>query len=205
MNVIGIDIGTSTICVNAVDSDSGEVIFSKTIPNRHDLTGRSFERLQEPNDIYLDAKALIDEAMSKAAAGAVGVTGQMHGIVYLDKYGNALSPLYTWQDLTGSESSGFGLTFSEELAKMSGMQVASGFGCVTCYAHSKTADIPGDAVCFCTIHDFVAMKLCGGPAPLVHSSDAASFGLFDIGKGGFDETACSAAGIIRYLPSVESG
>ena len=31
----------------------------------------------------------------------IGVTGQMHGILYLDGEGNAVSPLYTWQDARG--------------------------------------------------------------------------------------------------------
>lgn len=29
---------------------------------------------------------------------AIGFTGQMHGIVYMDKDGRLLSPLYTWED-----------------------------------------------------------------------------------------------------------
>ena len=49
---------------------------------------------------------------------SIGVTGQMHGILYVDADGNAVSPLYTWQDARGSldvykrQQHGFRLVFS---------------------------------------------------------------------------------------------
>ena len=47
----------------------------------------------------------------------------MHGIVYIDGHGNALSPLITWQDGRGDLSYRDGLTYAEHLSKASGEHV----------------------------------------------------------------------------------
>ena len=39
---------------------------------------------------------------------------QMHGIVYVDKEGNCVSPLYTWQDARGSIYDGEQIPLTEE-------------------------------------------------------------------------------------------
>ena len=42
--------------------------------------------------------ALLMEMGTGKTITSIGITGQMHGILYVDESGRGLSPLYTWQD-----------------------------------------------------------------------------------------------------------
>ena len=48
---------------------------------------------------------------------------------------------------------------------------------------------------FCPIHDYIALSLAGRETPLIHASDAAGLGLFDLRKGEFDVAVTRAAGM----------
>ena len=58
MNVIGLDIGTTTICGVALDCDSGEIRQTVTLPNDAALAGKPFEKLQSPEQILQKVTAL---------------------------------------------------------------------------------------------------------------------------------------------------
>lgn len=63
--------------------------------------------------------------------------------------------------------------------------------------------VPNDAVKICTIHDLAAAKLAGLSEPVMHSSDAQSFGLFDNINKCFDKTAIRKAGLDEsFFPKV---
>ena len=64
--------------------------------------------------------------------------------------------------------------------------MASGFGLVTHFVNKEENNIPENAVTLSTIHDYLVMKLTGRKTPLMHSSDAASLGCFDLKKADFD-------------------
>ena len=198
MNVIGLDIGTTTICGVALDCDSGEIRQTVTLPNDAVLAGKPFEKLQSPEQILQKVTALCDELCEAFAPVAIGVSGQMHGLVYLNAAGEAVSPLYTWQDESADRPTG-GTTFAAKLSELTGYKMASGFGGSTYYYHQSQRLVPADAACFCTIHDYVAMKLAGKTEPLVHASDAASFGLFDLKGRRFDAAAIQKAGLNEEL------
>lgn len=195
MNVIGLDIGTTTICGIAVDAENGKLLKSVTLDNDSFIDGEPFEKIQSPEKIIDKVTALAAELTAEfAPVCSIGITGQMHGIVYIDENGKAVSPLYTWQDGSGNQPYG-NSTYAKQLTETTEYSAASGFGATTYYYHSKNELVPEDAVKFCTIHDYAAMVLTGRKAPLVHTSDAASFGLFDLENACFDKTAIEKAGI----------
>ncbi len=205
MNVIGLDIGTTTICAVVTDSDTGEIKRCISIGNDSFIDGRaSYEKIQSPMLILKKCTDIVEELYSEfAPIGCIGITGQMHGILYIDKGGNAVSPLYIWQDESGNQPYDENHTYASFLTELTGYKSASGFGCCTYFFHMKNSLVPPSAVCFCTIHDFIAMKLCDKVTPLIHTSDAASFGLFDLEKLCFDEDAVNKAGLdISLFPAV---
>ena len=103
MNAIGIDIGTTSICGAVIDGENGIVRKSKTIPsNAFLITGNAWEKIQDVKKIIEIARTICDEFLEEYDAGVIGLTGQMHGIVYVDDAGQAVSPLYTWQDGRGN-------------------------------------------------------------------------------------------------------
>ncbi len=202
MFVIGLDIGTTSICAAVIDADSGEVCEVITRQNSFSVVGRGYERMQSPDEILNNCLEMINALISRFDVCAIGVTGQMHGILYLDRDGNAVSNLYTWQDMSGNESFG-GKSYAEFLSELTGYKVATGFGLTTYFVHSKKGEVPKSTEAICTIHDYAAMKLCSLPRPIMHTSDAASLGLFDIGVMAFDMNAVKKAGLNPdFLPRV---
>ena len=116
MYVLGLDIGTTTICAVVVGSDSGAIVKSVTLPNDTAIAGLPYERLQSPMQILQKCRALTEELTQSYPIGAIGVTGQMHGILYYDKNGNSISPLFIWQDESGNQRSPSGETYAAELS-----------------------------------------------------------------------------------------
>lgn len=199
MYVLGLDIGTTTICAVVTGSDSGAILKSVTLPNDTAIDGLPYEKLQSPMQILRKCRTLAAELCESYPIGAIGVTGQMHGILYYDKSGNSVSPLYIWQDESGNEKTADGATYAERLSALTGYRMATGFGGCTYYVHAATGHVPAGAVGFCTIHDFVAMHLAGRKRPLSHVSDAASLGLFDLQALAFDCDAIRNAGLDDFL------
>ena len=101
-NFIGIDLGTTSICGVSVSAETGAVIKKISADSNAFLkAGNEWERIQSPQKITALAKEILD-SLTDEKTKAIGITGQMHGIVYTNKNGNAVSPLYTWQDLRGN-------------------------------------------------------------------------------------------------------
>lgn len=103
MKSIGIDIGTTTICSVLIDASSKALLDASTKPNHASLQGAEvFERLQNPAVILDTCTAMVNHYLdSFPDIVSIGITGQMHGIVYIDREGRAVSPLFTWQDGRG--------------------------------------------------------------------------------------------------------
>lgn len=200
MKTIGLDIGTTSVCGVVTDCETGAIIESKTIANDSALKSENaFERLQNPSRILEICRDIYREFTKKHGdAEAVGFTGQMHGILYLDENGEPLSPLFTWQDERGNQPYG-DVSYAKTLSEVTGYKMATGYGLTTHFYNMKNGLVPCGAAKICTIHDFAAMKFAGLKAPLTHSSDAASLGLFDLEKGEFDKAALKAAGIDEYI------
>lgn len=197
MKTIGLDIGTTTICAIVLDTITCEVLKTVTFDNDAGLDGTfDFERIQSPARILDKCATIIAELVKTfSPIACIGITGQMHGILYLDRFGNALSPLYFWQDESGNQPFDEKQSYSEHLTDITGYRMATGFGGTTYYYHSQTGKVPQGTSKICTIHDYVAMKLCDKKEPLVHTSDAASIGLFRLDSLLFDTQAIVNAGL----------
>ena len=179
MKAIGIDIGTTTVCGVVMDLENRQVLEARTLPNDSFLMSEDWEKIQDAQQLVDKAARLAEELMDKYAdVSAVGLTGQMHGIVYLDAEGKAVSPLYTWEDGSGDQKLPDGLSMVERLRKYGQVPAATGYGCVTYLYHVRTGKVPENAVTFCTVMDYLGMVLTGRHAPLVHVSNAAGLGLF---------------------------
>ena len=182
MKAIGIDIGTTSVCGVVIDTVSGAVISSKTIDsNAFIKTENSFEKIQSPEKIITLAKSILDELLTEDTA-VIGVTGQMHGIVYYDESGIPVSPLYTWQDGRGDQP-------YKNTTYAGYLKSHTGYGNVTDFYNRENGLVPENAKGYCTIHDLFVMQLCGLKAAKVHISDAASFGMFDINTKTFSYPA----------------
>lgn len=196
MRVIGVDIGTTTISLVVLDTDSGEVLECVNTPNPAAYPGaQPFERVQNPEKIVSQTGAQLERLKRRyAPIGAIGLDGQMHGMLYADAQGKAVSPLYTWQDGHGELDAG-GETMAQALSRLTGYPMATGYGLTTHFALTRLGKVPRQTAKLCTIADYAAMRLTGRTQPLCHASNAASMGLFNAQRGAWDEAAVERAGM----------
>lgn len=203
---LGVDIGTTGICAVALDCATRQTLYTAHCPNdAFVVTDRDWEKIQDPQRILSAVKKLIDEVLTElnCLPTAVGVTGQMHGILYLNADGKSISPLYTWQDGRGTQKLADGKSTVETVMETAGLKVYSGYGLVTHIYNLKQGLVPADAVCVCTVHDWIAMWLAGLKRPVMHASDAASLGFYDTARNVFDTDSLQRLGVdVSILPRV---
>lgn len=205
MKSIGIDIGTTTISFAVTDNDTLAVIQKYTIASASFIhTENPWERIQDTDVILSRIRPVLNDILDTYSdISAIGITSQMHGIVYTDRSGRAVSPLYTWQDGRGSLPEFDGRSICRILSDDTGIKTASGYGLVTHLFNVRKGLIPTDASTFCTIGDYLGMVLTGRKSPLVHISQAAGMGLFDIEKLQFMYEKVSDTGADpMFLPEV---
>ncbi len=181
MKAIGIDLGTTSICGVLLDGDSGKVLSKYTLQSEAFLqSAHVWEKIQDTGKIIGLAEEIIEQLIKESDEGVavIGITGQMHGIVYYDEQGKAVSPLYTWQDQRGN------LAYQD--TTYAGMlKSCTGYGNVTDFYNRINGIRLKEAVGYCTVHDYLAMHLCGLKRAKIHTSDAASFGCYNLAEHTF--------------------
>ena len=204
MQILGIDIGTTTISVIMIDGESGEAIGTRTIAHHGFLEGHiQASKIQDPQKMLEITKTAVKELSDEfGAPDSIGLTGQMHGMLYVDAEGNAVSPAYIWQDGCGNELMEDGTTYAEYMKKAGGA-AASGFGLISHFYLQKNQMIPENAVKMATISDYIGMQLCGRKDPVIAVDMAASWGCFDLEAGDFYREELERLGVdLSYLPEI---
>lgn len=205
MKIIGIDIGTTSLSFAVTDRDTLSVIRNYTIANDSFIqTGNPWERIQDTEVILSRIRPVLNEILDTYSdIAAIGITSQMHGIVYTDSCGHAVSPLYTWQDGRGALPAFNGRSICRILSEDTNIKAAPGYGLVTHLYNVRKGIVPADASSFCTIGDYLGMILTGRKTPLVHISQAAGMGMFDVEKLKFMREKIADAGTDpAFLPEV---
>lgn len=91
MNVIGLDLGTTTLSAVVMNAETGLVMETINIPNTAALpSAHAWESLQDADGIAALALRMIDQLKSRHAISAIGIDCQMHGILYVNERGNAI-------------------------------------------------------------------------------------------------------------------
>ncbi len=206
MRTIGIDIGTTSITGLVYDLEHRRVLHQITAKNSAHISGcgRVWERLQDPSVILDLVQGIFEQLLSREPeVRGIGFTGQMHGIVYTNAAGKHVSPLYTWQDGRGSVPYDEFHTHAEKLSEDTGYLVAPGYGLATHFYNLRHGLVPIEAVSFCTIADYAAMRLAESSEPVIDSTQAAGLGCYSIPNGAFDMAAIERSGIhTDLLPRV---
>lgn len=203
MKSIAIDIGTTSISAVVMDAASDAVERAFTIANPGFLPSEQpWMREQDPAAVIAAAKGLLDDILDATPdAGVIGLTGQMHGIVYLDGAGRAVGPLITWQDGRGNLPDENGESVCEAIARRFGLKAYSGYGLISHLANVRMRRVPEGAKTVSTIMDYLGMALTGATKPKLHSSNAASLGLYDLRRHAWREDVFAAlGGDVSLLP-----
>ena len=99
MNYIGIDIGTSSVKALLID-EKGQVI-KIAVPEYSFYTPKPLWAEANPQDWWEATQVAIKqltESIELSQIAGIGLTGQMHGMVALNKEGIVLRPCIMWND-----------------------------------------------------------------------------------------------------------
>lgn len=202
MKAIGIDIGTTSICLGVYEEETGR--FGEIRQEKNYFLPDTFQ--QDPERIFHTVKNMLDDLIQNGGKPSViGISSQMHGILYVDKEGHAVSPYYTWKTESGNEAYKEA-SYASFLSRTVGYEMYTGYGSVTHFQLQQTGQISAEAVSLVNIGDYAAMRLCHAKKPMMSPSIAASLGGFSLQDGSFDLAALQKAGVdTSYYPQVKAG
>jgi xylulokinase len=133
---LGIDLGTSSVKALLV-TDAGEVLSQGSAEYPLDRP-RPDRAEQDPERWWQATVAAVRQTLAGIAAGsisiaAIGLSGQMHGTVLLDRAGHSLAPAVIWPDQRSRDQVReiTGLIGAERLIELSGSPAATGFQAAT--------------------------------------------------------------------------
>ena len=202
---LGIDLGTTSLSAAVIDLSTGTVLTTRS--RRHgadlppDVPGA---HRQDPEVLVAGALELLLELVTETGPFAgVGVTGQMHGVLYTDAAGRAVSPAYTWLDRRAGAREGE-RAYQELFADATGESVPLGYGALTHFTLQKTGRVPASATHLCTPADYLVMRLADLVEPVIDPTLAHSLGLFDLGRNHFAEGWGALESPVR-LPALGGG
>ena len=200
---VGIDIGTTTVSAVVYDLDKGEQLEAYALP--HNSYTRSNQYSEQSAAIILEKAEKLLSHILQCYPGviSIGLTGQMHGIVYIDAKGEPCGNLINWQDKRGDAPMENGETICDRIRRITGERVATGYGIATHAYNLQYGLVPSNAVGFCSIMDLFGVRICNLQRATTHTSVAASLGLFDLKSGKFMTDKLARLGIENsLLPAV---
>jgi sedoheptulokinase len=190
MIAAGIDIGTTNIELFLVDLESCRIRERRFAPNKRVDSADPLAYFQDPQGIINSVREML--ASVSLPISSLGITGQVHGIVYADEKGAPLSPLYTWLDRHGSEVLGK-ISVQKQFAEKTGLTLPVGYGLLTHYANRLFGRVPGEARRILGINELVCGALTEKPLEKTDATNLACFGAFDPVKNVFFRPALEEA------------
>jgi xylulokinase len=203
--LLGIDLGTSAVKAVVVDEEGqvrgrGGAEHPITYP-----TAGAAE--QNPEDWWTATITAVQQAVAQASGfriTAIGLTGQMHGTVLLNRDGGLVLPAIIWADTRAdTEVREFTARVgAERLIQIAGSPVAAGFQATTVlWVQKRLADEWRSVATVLLPKDYLRYRLTG--TFKTDPSDASATLLLDISKRAWSPELLEAAGLERtMLPEV---
>ncbi|XP_034538788.1 sedoheptulokinase [Notolabrus celidotus] len=208
---LGIDIGTTSVKVVLLETDSRSLVATHSLPTTSDIVDSSGIKAKEQDpDRIIDALnrcvALLPRDKLQGVS-SIGLSGQMHGVLFW-KANNGCdwsnrdsftprntSQLITWED--GRCSSHFLSSLPQPDSHLS---VATGFGCATIFWYmNHRPEFLEDFTVAGTIQDYVVSMLCGLDICVMTPQNAASWGFFNTSSNQWNTDILKAAGFPLHL------
>lgn len=207
---LGIDTSTTSSKALLID-EKGEVIAVASSP--HTLqTPKPLWSEQNPLEWWEAVSASIRSVLEKAGVGgeriaAVGLTGQMHGLVLLDESGNVLRPAILWNDQrTQSQCDQIHqIIGKEKFIQITGNVALTGFTAPKIlWVKENEPEVYKKAKHVLLPKDFIRYKLTGEYA--MDKADGAGTVLFDLKSRDWSDEVLSALNIPRaWMPKTFEG
>jgi xylulokinase len=208
--LLGIDISTTGAKALLTD-ESGRVVASASNPLTLS-TPRPLWSEQNPEDWWQAIAASIRQSLAEAGASgegiaAIGLTGQMHGLVLLDDKGEVLRPAILWND----QRCGAECDLIRERVGMARLIETTGNDALTGFTAPKIVwvqqhepEVFGRARHVLLPKDYVRYKLTGAMA--MDKADGSGTMLFDLKARDWSADVLDALGIPRaWMPPTYEG
>ena len=207
---LGIDTSTTSSKALLIDSN-GEVIAVAMSP--HTLqTPKPLWSEQDPAEWWVAVSASIKSVLEKAGisgdkVAAVGLTGQMHGLVLLDDAGNVLRPAILWNDQrTQSQCDEIHQRIGKEkFIQITGNVALTGFTAPKIlWVQENEPEVFAKAKHVLLPKDYIRLKLTGEYA--MDKADGAGTVLFDLKSRDWSAEVLDALGIDKsWMPRTFEG
>ena len=202
---LGIDVGTTAVKALVVDED-GVVVGEAESPLGVSVPGPGWAE-QDPRDWWAGTVNAVRAACAQAGmceVEAIGLSGQMHSSVLLDKADKVLRPAILWNDVrTSSQCQAIAdLVGKAGLRRMVGNPALEGFTAPKLlWMRDEEPHLFDQARTLLLPKDFVRLVMTGEKA--TEPSDAAGTLLFDVRRGRWSEEMVAALRLDpRMLPPV---
>ncbi|NLN79461.1 MAG: hypothetical protein GX141_11150 [Armatimonadetes bacterium] len=210
--ILSIDLGTSKLCAAAVDEKTAKPLAMRLQANDSEVKGLADEfHEQDPirtRQICFDLlrQVLSDPQIQGRRVDAIGISGQMHGVLLVDEELQPRTNLITWRDRRealeiqpGSINESLSLLDSGAEHR-TGCRLAVGYGAATLRWLERNQQLPKGCIAM-TIAGFIAAALCGKAA--IDETHAASWGILDVANNQWDVRSVDALGIdSKLLPVI---
>jgi len=181
---IGIDLGTSSLKAILIDS-AGKCLFSSAYSYPTHSPHISYSE-QDPDDWYIAiANAInalfVQSGLNKQDIEGLGFSGQMHGLVCLDHFGNPLRNAIIWSDQRSESQVQRILTQlgTKKLSVLTGNPISTGFLFPSwLWIQENEVNTAKNTKYLLLPKDYLRYRLTGFMCS--DPSDAASSGLFDV-------------------------
>lgn len=184
LNFLGIDLGTSAVKV-LIMNESGNILGTNSKPYPVDYPRNNWAQ-QNPEDWWIAIKEAIKELLLESniprhSIKAISFSGQMHGLVALDKFNEVLMPAILWCDQRTKEECDeiTKLLGQDKLTKYTGNKALTGFTAPkVLWVKKHRPEIYEKITHILLPKDYIRFKLTGDFATDV--SDASGTLLFDV-------------------------
>jgi sugar (pentulose or hexulose) kinase len=205
--VISLDIGTTKLCGVALDpagpiAEPVEIERKTAVPNLPEGHAE-----QDPALVRESAFEILRKLAPQAPdLAAIGLTGQMHGMLAVDSANRPLTNLITWQDRRCLEPAPGGGNYLGLMRRRAGDQAweccgcepASGYLGSTLFWLCQTKTLPPATARVSFIPDWIG-GLLTGQLPVTDPTDAGSAGIFDLVRMRWNVEIAWALGLPAHL------
>jgi xylulokinase len=207
---LGVDVSTTS--AKALLIDQGGRVVSSASSDLPISTPRPLWSEQDPHDWWQGTirsvhKALEGAGVSGEAVQAVGLTGQMHGLVLLDEAGQVLRPAILWNDQrTAAQCEQITQTLGDQrLLEITGNQALTGFTAPKIlWVRQNEPQVYQQVAHILLPKDYVRYRLTGEHA--TDKADGAGMLLFDLKQRDWSPEMLSALEIpAEWLPKTFEG
>jgi xylulokinase len=208
--LLGIDVSTTGAKALLIDGE-GSVVASATTPLALS-TPRPLWSEQDPHDWWQSARQSIRQVLERSGVAgsdisAIGLTGQMHGLVLLDDQGEVLRPAILWNDQrTGSQCEAMRARLGRErLIQITGNDALTGFTAPKIlWVQENEPEIYARARHILLPKDYVRYQLTGEFA--MDKADGSGTILFDLERRDWSGEVLAALDIpAEWLPPTYEG